>query len=535
MKEILLTLLSLTLSGSLLCGLLLLLRSVMGNRVPKAVSYYLWLAVLLRFLIPLGYGVALPQPAAAIQETVQQETILPDRQSQTVTQAVSAVPPPDPAQASAPALTLPGGLVFLWLAVGAGFFCWHAAAYARFSHRVRASLTPPPPEALALFELLRHSPRIGLASSGLVDAPMLLGVLRPVVVLPQSGPPLRGQALSAALRHELIHARRGDLCYKWLVALVTSLHWFNPLVHRMGRLIALDCELSCDEAVLRPLGPEQRMAYGDLLLMLAARPGRNCPRMAAPLGQAGRQLKARLMGIRGYRRPGRGAVCLALVSGLLLLCCACGVVDLGGRQPSPAASGSGSGGEARPSGALPARYEAVLLGKAPFLYADGSGQSTPTFLPDIPLAFSPYSSYATVSEFAALDLDGDGSQEVVLQVTDVANDMGGYVVLHQEGDRIMGYPSHWRTFWQLKTDGTFTYSSLAGTEEGVASVHFGSEELVMDKHLIWATEDWAAITYEVEGRPVSQTEYEAAAAAQAQKPDAAWYELNETSIGQLTA
>ena len=50
MKEVLLTLLSLTLSGSLLCVLVLLLRPVMGNRVPRAVSYYLWLAVLLRFL-----------------------------------------------------------------------------------------------------------------------------------------------------------------------------------------------------------------------------------------------------------------------------------------------------------------------------------------------------------------------------------------------------------------------------------------------------------------------------------------------------
>ena len=57
MKEVLLTLLSLTLSGSLLCVLVLLLRPVMGNRVPRAVSYYLWLAVLLRFLIPFGYGI----------------------------------------------------------------------------------------------------------------------------------------------------------------------------------------------------------------------------------------------------------------------------------------------------------------------------------------------------------------------------------------------------------------------------------------------------------------------------------------------
>lgn len=697
MKEVLLTLLSLTLSGSLLCMLLLLLRPVMGNRVPRAVSYYLWLAVLLRFLIPFGYGITLPQPPQPTQEMVRQETILPERQDQTNTQTAPITPPSEPVtvdqpettQPSAPAPSLPGVLVSLWLAVGAGFFFWHIAAYARFSRRVRISLAPPTAEALALFEELGHSRRMKLACSNQVNAPMLLGALRPVIVLPQGGPSLPPQALAAALRHELTHARRGDIFYKWLVVLVTSLHWFNPLVHWLGRRIALDCELSCDEAVLRALEPEQRMAYGDMLLLLAARPGRPSPWMATPLCQKGKRLKARLLGIKGYRRPGKAAICLTLVLGLAVACCACTVVDLepqpraaagesdpyqpllieyelaflqqqpdlypdlvsaviapywgqdhqlgyarrdldgdgseelllgwvGGDiwnldqgyvfaiytladgQPVLAVEGwerslyvvrednilchcgsSGAGrtewrqyrfdpstegflvtldqvsepenGEAAWSigegwmesgvslpytpfaGSGVRAYQDVLLGEAPFLCVDGSGQKIPTFLPDIPLAFSPYSSYAAVTEFAVLDLDGDGSREVVLRVTDVANDMGGYVVLRQEGDEIMGYPSHWRTFWYLKTDGTFTYSYTAGTEDGIASARFGEDGLTLEKHIRCEMEAWEPKAFEVDGRPVSQTEYEAACSAQDQKADAVWYELNETNIQQLTA
>lgn len=540
MKEVLLTLLSLTLSGSLLCVLLLLLRPVMGNRVPRAFSYYLWLAVLLRFLIPLGYGIHLPEPSQPTREAVTQETLLPHQtevQTTPVTQPTEQAPAeqgetPTP---SVPVFSLTGVLFFLWLAVGAGFLCWHIAAYVRFSRRIRASLTPPPAEALALFEGLGHGSRVRLACSGLVDTPMLLGVFRPVIVLPQGGPSLPPQALSAALLHELTHARRGDICYKWLVVLVTSLHWFNPLVHWMGRRIALDCELACDQAVIRSLEPEQRMAYGDMLLLLAARPGKSSPWMAAPLCQEGKRLKARLLGIKGYQKPGKAALCLTLVLGLAVTCCACGMVDLGRQQASPAApSASDSGLETDPQGELPARYEAVLLGDAPFLYGDGSDQPTPTFLPDIPLAFSPYSSYAAVTEFAVLDLDGDGSQEVVLQVTDVANDMGGYVVLRQDGDEIYGYPSHWRTFWQLKTDGTFTYSSLAGTEEGVASVSFVEEGLTMEP-LIRCELGAENTAYEVDHQPVSEAEYETALKAQTQKPDAVWHELNEANISQLTA
>ena len=457
----------------------------------------------------------------------------------------------------------------------------------------------------------------------------------------------------------------------------------------MGRQIALDCELACDEAVIRSMDPAQRMDYGDMLLMLAARQGRTSAGMAVTLCEEKRQLKARLLGIKGYRKPGRATVCLALILGLLVVCCACTVVDVDPQpkattgesdpyqallaryeeaflqqqpddypdlvsaviapywgqdhqigyarrdldgdgseelllgwvgndiwnldqgyvfaiytlvdsQPVLAVEGwernlyvvredgilchcgsSGAGrtewhqyrfdpsaegflvaldqvsvpvdgegavaigeswmesGVALPytsfSGSGKSPYQDVLLGNTSFLYRDDSGQGVPTFLPDIPLAFSPYSSYAAVTEFAALDLDGDGSREVVLRVTDVANDMGGYVVLRQEEDAIYGYPSHWRTFWQLKTDGTFTYSYTAGTEDGIASARFGEDGLTLEKHIRCEMEAWEPKAFEVDGRPVSETEYEAACSAQDQKTDAVWYELNETNIRQLTA
>lgn len=694
MKEVLLTLLSLTLSGSLLCVLLRLIRPALRNKVPKAFTYYIWLAVLLRFLVPVGYGIHLPEPPQPVREAVTQETQLPHQaevQSTPVTQPTEQAPAeqdetPEP---SAPVFSLTGVLFVLWLAVGACFFCWHMAAYALFSHRIRASLTPPPAETLALFRQLEHSRRVGLACSSQVDTPMLMGFFHPVVVLPQRGLLFNGPALSSVLRHELTHHQRGDLFYKWLVTLVTSLHWFNPLVHWMGRQIALDCELACDEAVIRSMDPAQRMDYGDMLLMLAARQGRTSAGMAVTLCEEKRQLKARLLGIKGYRKPGRATVCLALILGLLVVCCACTVVDVDPQpkattresdpyqallaryeeaflqqqpddypdlvsaviapywgqdhqigyarrdldgdgseelllgwvgndiwnldqgyvfaiytlvdsQPVLAVEGwernlyvvredgilchcgsSGAGrtewhqyrfdpsaegflvaldqvsvpvdgegavaigeswmesGVALPytsfSGSGKSPYQDVLLGNTSFLYRDDSGQGVPTFLPDIPLAFSPYSSYAAVTEFAALDLDGDGSREVVLRVTDVANDMGGYVVLRQEEDAIYGYPSHWRTFWQLKTDGTFTYSYTAGTEDGIASARFGEDGLTLEKHIRCEMEAWEPKAFEVDGRPVSETEYEAACSAQDQKTDAVWYELNETNIRQLTA
>ena len=113
---------------------------------------------------------------------------------------------------------------------------------------------------------------------------------------------------------------------------------------------------------------------------------------------------------------------------------------------------------------LPAGFEGVLLGEEPiFYYADGAEESRPVYIGEVPALFSPDSPYAAVGGWAAVDLDGDGTAETVLQITDVGNDMGGYLILRRQGDRVYGYPSGWRTFWSLKTDGTFHCSEWAGT------------------------------------------------------------------------
>lgn len=708
MKDFLLTLLALSLSGALLGVILLAARRMAGGRLPKAFWYYAWLLVLLRLVIPVGFGVHLPQPVSSAPEGTQQETMLPVAPNQTEQEAPTAgtgtpVTPPS-AQAQQPSASperslSPTAVLFaLWLLGAAGFFLWHLAAYVRFARRVRRSLVPPPAEALALFEPLAKGRWVRLASSHQVDTPMLIGLLRPVVVLPL------GQPVGAAvLRHELTHCRRGDVLYKWLVVLVTALHWFNPLVHWMGRRIALDCELSCDEAVLAALPPEERVGYGELLLALAARRRLPAGVTATTLCEEKKQLKARLQGILGYRKPTRAALCGALALGLALTCCACGVLELTGQAAEPASpptlepekavndpyaallsrykealalrqpedypdlpviltnpywawtdtdslldrtgyarmdlDGDGSEelllgwvgndiwnldqgyvfaiytlSEGQPvlavegwerntyvlgadgylyncgsSGAdrtqwnkylfdptdpdfleeveqvsVPENgqeavavgdawmasgvsipyttfsspetvYQDVLLGNASFLYwAEGAETPESKAISQVPALFSPYSDYAGIYQFAVLDLDGDGGSEVVLQISDVANDMGGYLVLRQEGSAIYGYPSHWRTFWNLKTDGTFEYSYPAGNEGGVASVRFTGTGMDLDKRICGQGKQFTFDTFLVDGKPVSETEYNAAWDAQDQKPDAVWYLWNEDNIRAFT-
>ena len=177
----------------------------------------------------------------------------------------------------------------------------------------------------------------------------------------------------------------------------------------------------------------------------------------------------------------------------------------------------------------------VLLGSASFLYwAEGAETPESKAISQVPALFSPDSDYAQIGQFAVLDLDGDGAAEVVLWITDVANDMGGYLVFRQEGSTVYGYPSNWRTFWNLKTDGTFEYSYPAGNEGGAASVRFTGTGLDLDKHICGQGKQFEFDTFLVDGKPVSEAAYHAAWDAQDQKPDAVWYPWNEDNIRAFT-
>ncbi|MDE6517460.1 MAG: M56 family metallopeptidase, partial [Acetatifactor sp.] len=105
---------------------------------------------------------------------------------------------------------------------------------------------------------------VELYVNNLVSSPMLLGFFHPCIILPTTDLP-RDEFL-CTVRHELIHYRRRDMFYKWLVQITICLHWFNPLVYLMGRELNRACELSCDEAVIRSLDEPGRRIYGDTLL-----------------------------------------------------------------------------------------------------------------------------------------------------------------------------------------------------------------------------------------------------------------------------
>jgi hypothetical protein len=103
-----------------------------------------------------------------------------------------------------------------------------------------------------------------LASSSLMQ-PGLIGVLRPVLVVPETLPGrLTRTEIDAILAHEITHLRRRDNLTAAMHMLVEALFWFHPLVWWIGARLIAERERACDEAVLK--AGHDRAAYARSLV-----------------------------------------------------------------------------------------------------------------------------------------------------------------------------------------------------------------------------------------------------------------------------
>lgn len=96
--------------------------------------------------------------------------------------------------------------------------------------------------------------------------PMLIGLWKPIIVLPDTR--LEDKELALILSHELIHLQRGDLFVKLLVLVANAVHWFNPVAYLLNKQMNMQCELSCDEKVVKGMDAESRRLYGEMILSM---------------------------------------------------------------------------------------------------------------------------------------------------------------------------------------------------------------------------------------------------------------------------
>ena len=213
---------------------------------PSQARCFLWLVFSVRLLIPMTFafplsaGNATMQGSAGTISSAGSQVVY--QQKDVLSQAFPASPIPAfdaPMELFYEHLPLLEGLALVWVMGSICFLLAHIGFYLfhiRFLKKSAESGLGP--EQSILLEQVRkdmHIRRdIPVRISSHAEGPMILGLFRPVLILPQMK--LTQQQLTFIFRHELAHYKRRDLWIKWMFLLVQSVHWFNPLVHILAKL-----------------------------------------------------------------------------------------------------------------------------------------------------------------------------------------------------------------------------------------------------------------------------------------------------------
>ncbi len=204
------------------------------------------------------------------------------------------------------------------------------------------SLQPPPAEWLARFETLRIRSRVRipvrLGLSDRVDSPVVLGWLKPVVLVPAAAMlALSPEALEAVLAHELAHVRRGDFFANVIQNFAEALLFYHPAVWWLSRHIRQEREHCCDDAAVQ--------ACGDPILYASALAGleelRTQPNLIPDLAPAasGGRLMLRIQRLLRPQITHEPVPPVAALIPALLLVAALGVATLSASDiPNPASS-----------------------------------------------------------------------------------------------------------------------------------------------------------------------------------------------------
>ena len=344
------------LTVSALIAVVLLVRAIFKNRVPKRMIYCLWLVVLLKLCLP-GTLFSLPVLPAEklvaptqISELPAQTTPVIQHPAQTVTKPQTPTQQPvspvqETAKPAAKPLTTAQILQIAWFSGSALLGLWLFGAWAVFTIRLHRDR-----------RFLGKRGGTCIYVSGAVKSPCLAGLI-PAVYLTEDV--LQADEAELILRHELTHLRHLDFLWSLCRTAAVTVYWWNPFIWLAAICSKRDAELACDEAVAAKLPDKERLAYARAILAQA-------PRKTAALSLAGPPVKERILFLTKKQRTSVLCVVLALL--LVVSATGCSFAELTRQKageitmPDHAADSSANATPQEADSALPVMDTVELIG-----------------------------------------------------------------------------------------------------------------------------------------------------------------------------
>ena len=309
------SLLQMSFLGTVIILLIVVLRAVLINRLPKKTFLILWWIALIRLLVPFSI-----KSVTSIYSLLQSiySDINPVRTAQTTTFLPIHGNMPEIANGLSEAMVQRTEFIsilsVIWLAGLLLCFGFFAVSYIKCYREFRFSL-PVENDILEAWKEKHPLKRsLSIRQTETIAAPLSYGVIRPVILMPKNTEWKNIYQLRYVLEHEYVHIRRLDMLTKLIMIAAVCIHWFNPLVWVMYILFNRDLELSCDETVVRRFGMDIKSVYATALISMEEKKSGLTPLCNSFSKNA---IEERIRAIMKIKKTSKFAV---IISAVLVIC-----------------------------------------------------------------------------------------------------------------------------------------------------------------------------------------------------------------------
>ena len=325
--------------GSVMILIIIVLRKLLKDRMPKFVFPIFWTLVLIRLIIPfsLSSPISAPVPKFNLEMPDQYSSyaqyILPgtydtsktikDIQIESSTNIAIAS---DSGYYFNSQLNMANILLIIYLSgviITASILLYQRHNYYK---NLKDSFLVEHNETIN--EILR-SMSIGhilVFTNDHIASPLVSGILNPRIYLPSGMNFDDRQLLGNIFSHEAMHIKRKDNLTKIFMLIAICLHWYNPLVWIMSKCLSSDIETACDVAVLDKRTEDERKDYARSLLSMAITGNRSSLLYSA---FSKTEVEKRIRNVLNYKRASAFIIMISVV----LLFCSTVVFATGGQAP----------------------------------------------------------------------------------------------------------------------------------------------------------------------------------------------------------
>lgn len=278
--------------------LLLIFRITVFKNFSRRFNYYIWFIVVLKLLLPFTYY-TFTFNTLKYQDSINKINL----------ENFNNV------------LTLKSGiLLFIWITSIIVYLIYTIWKYIKLKNLINdLSYDVDDKEIVNLYKnLLRElniNKDIKLKYSYEVESPAFFNFY---VLLPPCDYTLK--ELEWIFRHELMHFKSKDLYIKYLILFLKIVYWFNPFIYIMEKFIDLDCELYCDERVLKNRTIEDKQDYALTIINAMRKNSSSSNKFVAGLHKKS-DIKKRISNMfnEKYKKSISIAIILCLLSSLTYL------------------------------------------------------------------------------------------------------------------------------------------------------------------------------------------------------------------------